>query len=82
MNFYGNDTNGKIVDENAPKGSGFLSDVTEVWENEAFELDKYNVRVVTMRISMILDPSGGALGSLAMAFKFCLGGVLGNAHGR
>jgi NAD dependent epimerase/dehydratase family enzyme len=77
MSYYGNNTYEQNLDESAPKGTGFLSDVTQEWENEAFQLK--DVRVVTMRISMVLDREGGALKTLALTYKCFLGGVIGKS---
>ena len=75
MSYGGNDTYGNDIDESVQKGTGFLSDVTANWESEAFALK--DVRVVTMRISAVLDANGGALHDMAFAYKFYLGGVVG-----
>src|SRR5204863_1658356 len=37
------------VSEDSPRGSGFLSEVVEAWENEARKADELGVRVVTPR---------------------------------
>lgn len=63
VGFYG-DCEGKIVDENTPKGEGFLAEVAAEWEEVAGAFSKG--RVVSMRFGTVLGAQGGLV-------KRCLG---------
>ena len=74
---YGN-SGGNVVDETSPLGHSFLADVCSKWENSCESAVKSGIRVANLRISMVLDKSGGALLMMLPAFKFGLGGRLGS----
>jgi uncharacterized protein (TIGR01777 family) len=74
--FYG-DTYEEWVSENAPKGTGFLSDLAANWENEALKAPK-GVRVVLIRTTMVFSKKLGALGRLLPLLKLGIGGALGS----
>jgi uncharacterized protein len=76
IGFYG-DNKEKILDENAPKGEGFLSDLCTAWEKEALN---FKGRTAIMRFGAVLSPDGGALKRLLPAFKAGLGGPLGSGE--
>ncbi len=66
------------VDERSAKGSGFLSDVTDVWEKSTLQLDELGIRRVNIRIGIVFANDGGALPKLVTPFKFFIGGSLGS----
>ncbi len=72
--FYG-DCGDQWLDENSPKGNGFLSDLAAQWEAEA---QKANTRVVLVRTTMVMSRSKGALGKLLPLIKLGIGGPLGS----
>lgn len=72
--FYG-DCGDLWLDENSPKGTGFLSDLAAQWEAEA---QKANTRVVLVRTTMVMSRSKGALGKLLPLIKLGIGGPLGS----
>lgn len=74
--FYG-DTGDKWLDESAPKGEGFLSDLAAQWETEALKAPK-QVRVVLVRTTMVMSRRLGALGRLLPLLKLGIGGALGS----
>lgn len=74
--FYG-DTGEKILLENAPKGTGFLSDLAHEWEQEALKAPT-DVRVVLARTTMVMSRKLGALGRLLPLIKLGIGGPLGS----
>jgi uncharacterized protein len=76
IGFYGNRED-EILDENSPKGTGFFPDVCEAWENEAKKAGDF-ARVVMLRIGVVLDKDGGALGKMLTPFKLGVGGVIGS----
>jgi uncharacterized protein (TIGR01777 family) len=79
IGFYGN-AGSSLVDENAPRGPGFLADLVESWERCALVESRNifsDVRAVSLRFGIILHPSGGVLKRLWPLFSCGLGGKLG-----
>lgn len=74
--FYG-DAKDEILDEHAPKGAGFLSDLSAQWEQEALRAQR-DVRVVLIRTTMVMSRQLGALGRLLPLIRLGIGGALGN----
>lgn len=74
--FYG-DCGDKILTEESPKGTGFLSDLASQWEQEALKAPK-GVRVVLARTTMVMSRELGALGRLLPLIKLGVGGALGS----
>ncbi len=74
--FYG-DCGDKVLTESAPKGSGFLSDLANQWEQEANKAPS-GVRVVIARTTMVMSRKLGALGRLLPLIKLGVGGPLGS----
>lgn len=74
--FYGN-RGAEILDETARHGIGFLSEVAQVWEEEA-RAEK--VRSCQLRTGMVLGKNGGAWPLLRKIFSLGLGGRLGGGH--
>jgi uncharacterized protein (TIGR01777 family) len=62
------------LDEDAPRGSGFLADVCEVWERAAARAHELGMRVVTLRTGVLLDRVDGALARMLPPFRLGLGG--------
>jgi len=62
VGYYGNggDT---VLTEASPKGTGFLSDVADVWEEKARLAQSAGIRTVSLRFGAILSREGGALGA-------------------
>ncbi len=73
--FYG-DTADQTLDESAPKGTGFLSDLASQWEVEALKAEP-DARVVLVRTTMVMSRKLGALGRLLPLLKLGIGGPLG-----
>ncbi|HRG97437.1 MAG TPA: TIGR01777 family oxidoreductase [Polyangiaceae bacterium] len=81
VGFYG-DRGDEALTEAAAPGEGFLSDVCVAWEQEALEAERrFGVRTVTLRIGIVLSPTGGALARLRPIFGAGLGGRLGDGQG-
>lgn len=72
--YYG-DQGDKWLDEQSPKGTGFLSDLAHQWEQEA---QKADTRVVLIRTTMVMSKQLGALGKLLPLIKLGIGGPLGS----
>lgn len=74
--FYG-DSGDLVLDENSPKGTGFLSDLSHQWEQTALSAPS-GVRVVLVRTTMVMSRRLGALGRLLPLIKLGIGGALGS----
>jgi uncharacterized protein (TIGR01777 family) len=75
IGWYGNRTD--PVDEDSPRGEGFLAEVCEAWERAADPARAAGLRVVHPRTGVVLTPAGGALPELLSAFKVGVGGRVG-----
>ncbi|HYF37717.1 MAG TPA: TIGR01777 family oxidoreductase, partial [Prosthecobacter sp.] len=76
---YG-DRGEEILDENSPRGRGFLADLCLEWESAAREAERLDIRVVHLRSGMVLSREGGALPLLKRLFSWGLGGRLGSGR--
>jgi uncharacterized protein (TIGR01777 family) len=74
--FYG-DCADQVLTEDSAKGSGFLSDLANQWEQEALKAPK-GVRVILARTTMVMSRKLGALGRLLPLIKLGVGGPLGS----
>jgi len=79
IGFYGTSTS-KTFDENSPPGGDYLSRVCQAWEAQAVELRATApaTRVVLLRLGIVLDRDGGALGKMLPTFKVFAGGPMGD----
>jgi uncharacterized protein (TIGR01777 family) len=75
IGFYG-DRGAEEVDESEGPGDGFDSEVVQVWEQAAHEIDGSEVRLVVLRTGHVLTPRGGFLKELLTPFKLGVGGPL------
>lgn len=75
MGWYG-ETGNRAVTEKDRAGDDFLAAVCHEWENAADLAG--DVRTVKLRMGLILDPTGGALGKMLLPFRFGIGGRLGS----
>jgi uncharacterized protein (TIGR01777 family) len=75
IGFYG-DRGEEELTEASAVGRGFLAGVCAEWENAANYAENYGVRVVSVRISAVLHPSGGALAKMLPPFRLGLGGPI------
>jgi uncharacterized protein (TIGR01777 family) len=69
----------ETLDESAPRGAGFLAELTEEWERAARE-GELVARVVIPRFGVVLDPRGGALPKMMVPFRFGAGGPVGDGR--
>jgi uncharacterized protein (TIGR01777 family) len=86
VGYYG-DAGDKMVDETAPRGSGFLADVCAEWEAAANTALEHNIKVAIFRIGIVLGAEGGALPTMLhppflpfSPWRLGLGGPLGNGN--
>lgn len=78
--YYGNRRADEQIDESAPRGCGFLAELTEQWEQAASPAVKAGVRTIFLRTGMVLSAEGGALSKLLPFFRLGLGGKSGNGR--
>lgn len=64
VGYYGFNTGAKLVDESTPAGNDFLAQVVTAWENEVKNIETLGLRTVMLRIGIVLDAEGGALGEM------------------
>jgi uncharacterized protein len=79
VGFYG-DTGDREVDESAPPGEGFFSELCQAWEAATAPAEEAGIRVVHLRTGLVLGPGGGLLQPLLPLFRFGLGARLGSGR--
>jgi uncharacterized protein (TIGR01777 family) len=77
VDYYGKHDD-ELLTEDAPIGSGFLAEVTEVWEGATEPVEKMGVRRVVMRTAVVLSTKGIILTMMALPFKLFVGGPIGS----
>lgn len=77
IGFYGPQPPSVTLDEESPRGEGFLADVVEAWEAEAKPAQSIGVRTVLLRIGIVLGEGGGPLEKMIMPFRMFAGGPVG-----
>eukprot|EP00026_Physarum_polycephalum_P012346 Phypoly_transcript_12643.p1 GENE.Phypoly_transcript_12643~~Phypoly_transcript_12643.p1 ORF type:complete len:313 (-),score=44.00 Phypoly_transcript_12643:8-946(-) len=77
ISYYGSRADEEL-DEASTRGNGFLSDCTLDWENSWDDIKAKGVSVFTLRLGVVLNPSGGALAGMRLPFYLGLGGVMGS----
>ncbi|GKS56579.1 epimerase [Nitrospira sp.] len=75
IGYYGASEGGRF-DETAPRGGGFLADLSAAWESEASRAESFGVRVVRLRLGMVLERDGGALPRMLLPFRLGVGGPI------
>lgn len=75
--YYGFDNSDKSYVESAEAGKGFLTEVSEKWEEASEGFEKYDVRRVVFRIGVVLSDKGGALKPIKIPFQFGIGSAMG-----
>ena len=79
IGYYGNRAD-HIMDEESSKGTGFLPDVCEAWEEAANLIGRMDIRVAILRTGVVLSTRGGALPELEKPLKFHLGAYIGSGN--
>ncbi|MFB7663413.1 TIGR01777 family oxidoreductase [Kitasatospora sp. NPDC056138] len=77
VGYYGQ-TGDRVIDEDAPPGEDFLSQVCVEWEASARPAEDAGIRVAYARTGLVLSAKGGAGGRLFPLFRLGLGGRLGS----
>jgi len=77
--YYGN-RGDEVLTEGSPRGTGFLADVCQEWEDAAAPAADVGVRVIHIRIGVVLAKNGGALRAMLPPFRLGLGGPVGNGR--
>jgi uncharacterized protein (TIGR01777 family) len=82
VDYYASDANGADtpVDETAPPGPGFLSQVCIAWEGAVAGATAHGARVTFLRCGAVLGRGGGSLATMALPFKMFVGGSLGTGR--
>jgi uncharacterized protein (TIGR01777 family) len=79
VGYYG-DRGAEVLSEDSSRGTGFLAEVSQAWEQEAAPACAAGIRVTHMRLGMVLDGRGGALPQMLTLFRLGLGGRMGNGQ--
>ena len=80
VGYYG-ETADRLVREEDAKGSGFLADVCDAWENEAGKASSVlGCRTAMMRLGVVIGKDGGMMKTLLPLFRCGLGGKLGSGN--
>ena len=79
VGYYG-DRGSEPLTEESPPGEDFLALLCVEWEREALRAAGPDLRLVLLRTGIVLEKSGGALGTMLRPFRFFAGGPL--ASGR
>ena len=80
VGFYGYDCGDSLLDENSPRGDGFLADVVADWEAATAPAADAGLRVVAVRTGIVQAAAGGTLKLLRPLFAAGLGGRLGSGR--
>jgi uncharacterized protein len=68
------------LDEDAPPGGDFLSQVCVGWEGAAAAARELGARVVHVRTGVVLDRAGGALAKMLPPFRLGVGGPVAGGY--
>ena len=80
IGYYGHDCGDTVLDEDSPRGEGFLADVVADWEAATAPAGEAGLRVVAVRTGIVQAAAGGTLRLLRPLFAAGLGGRLGSGQ--
>ncbi len=80
IGIYGMHKDDDLLTEDSPQGDDVLAEICRAWEKAAAPAVEAGVRVVHPRLGIVLGADGGALQQMLPAFKFRLGGPLGDGQ--
>lgn len=64
VGFYGFNTGTNLMEETSSPGNDFLAEVVVAWEKEVKKIEQLSVRCILLRVGIVLDAAGGALGEM------------------
>ena len=76
IGFYGTSSDA-VFTENSEAGNDFLANLCNQWENLAAKKPN-STRLVTLRLGIVIEKDGGALGKMLPIFRAGLGGPIGS----
>ena len=79
VGYYGPHGDAEVT-EKTPPGSDFLAETCKAWEAHALRAEELGIRVILIRIGIVLEKGGGALGKMLTPFRLGLGGPLGTGN--
>jgi len=68
------------LDEDAPSGNDFISDVCRQWEASTEKAVEWGIQRVVMRIGLVFDAHEGFFPVMTLPFRFFIGGKMGNGE--
>ena len=80
IGYYGYDCGDTVLDEDSPRGDGFLAEVVADWEAATAPATEAGMRAVTVRTGIVQAGDGGTLRLLRPLFAAGLGGRLGSGQ--
>jgi hypothetical protein len=80
VGYYGGRMDDEILDEDAPHGDEFMSQICVQWEDEAKKAALTGNRVALCRFGIVLGRGGGALAIMLPAFRYLLGSSIGSGR--
>lgn len=66
------------LDESSARGTGFLAELCQEWENATDPLKDTACKCIILRLGAVITPEGGALAKVLPIFKTGLGGPIGS----
>lgn len=77
VGYYGNRGEEVLTEASSP-GTGFLAELCVAWEAAALSASATGTRVAVLRLGVVLEAKGGALGKMLPIFRLGIGGPLGS----
>jgi uncharacterized protein (TIGR01777 family) len=79
IGIYG-DRAAESLNEDSPRGTGFLADVVAEWEQATTPASDAGIRVANLRFGVVLDAERGALARMLLPFRLGAGGIIGSGQ--
>ncbi|MFL7893761.1 MAG: TIGR01777 family oxidoreductase [Anaerolineales bacterium] len=79
VGYYGPRGNEEL-DEDAPSGNDFISDVCRQWEASTEKVVEWGIRRVVMRIGLVFTAHEGFLPVMTLPFRLFVGGKMGDGE--
>lgn len=77
IGYYGAQGDQELT-EQSPPASDFMAKLCVEWEKAALAARNAGIRVALVRVGIVLDKEGGALGQMVVPFRMFVGGPIGN----